>query len=126
MSAINFSMEKSNKSISAATELAALLAFFEKIANKENVLIDSIRESGLFKLKADRWCFTLPSLHIFLQNNYEELADINYTTFRKLIYRNPINMIIKTFDAEMIIENNLNNVNDSQYALVWRNKVLQE
>ncbi len=105
-------------------ELVTLLAFFENIARKDSILMKKIRKSGLFKLKTDRYIFTLPNLHIFLQDNYEELADIDYKLLRKLIYRNPINMIIKTFDAEMVLENNLSKVNDSEYALVWRNKTL--
>jgi hypothetical protein len=119
-------MNISNKESSEYMELVTLLAFFENIARKDIILMKKIRKSGLFKLKTDRYIFTLPNLHIFLQDNYEELADIDYKLLRKLIYRNPINMIIKTFDAEVVLENNLSKVNDSQYALVWRNKTLQE
>jgi hypothetical protein len=100
----------------------ALITFFAQVARKDKTLIDKLKQQPCFLVEPGRWCFTLPDLHTFLQQEDDVYRDIDYRLFRRAIFSSPINAAIRPFDAEVIIADNCAKVDHSRYALVWHHK----
>lgn len=100
-----------------------LITFFEQVAQKDKSQLKKINQEAYFNLDEERWCFTLPALHLFLQHQYDNFSCIEYKRFRQLIFSSPINQRVKLYGAEIIITNNLSKVDKSGYALVWPPKI---
>ena len=98
-----------------------LLAFFEKVAQKDKVQLKKLKDEKSFSIRAERWCFTLPDLFVFLGKNNNIFRYSEYSQFRKLIFNSPIHRAVKLYGAEITITDNLGNVDKSSYALVWPN-----
>ena len=99
-----------------------LISFFNQVAQKNKIQLENIKQEACFELEQERWCFTLPDLHSFLQRQNNVFKYINYKKFRKLIYNTPINQSVKVYNAEIIIIHNLGKVDKSVYAMVWQAK----
>jgi len=99
-----------------------LISFFEQVAQKDKIQLEQLKQESCFSVDQERWCFTLPDLHLFLQHQNNALNCIEYNKFRQLIFNSPINQTIKPYDAEIIITNNQGKVDISSYALVWNKK----
>lgn len=104
------------------TTKQTLIYFFEKAAQKNEVLLEKLNQESCFTVEQELWCFTLPNLHSFLQRQNNVFNHINYKKFRKLIYSTPINQSVKVYDAEIIIIDNQGKVDKSTYALIWQAK----
>lgn len=98
----------------------ALGLFFAKVAQKDTLLLNKLRNEQTFIVNQQQWSFTLPSLYTFLQDNENLPNELDYSQFRKLIFDSPINSITKSNGAEIIISNNQAKVDKSTYALVWQ------
>ncbi len=96
-----------------------ILKFFKNVATKNTKLIATLTQEKSFKVNQGGWYFTLPDLYTYLQNSDENFYDIKYEIFRKNLYATNINEYIKPFGAEIKISKNLNNVDYSEYHLVW-------
>jgi len=105
--------------VAAAAE-RALLAFFERVAEKDAAQLDKLSRCPEFRLEHGRWRFALPDLHRFLQGEDDAFASIDYTKFRNLILKSPINRAVKPFGAEIAIAENRGKVDRSRYVLIWR------
>lgn len=97
----------------------ALVSFFERAAQKDRALLEKLKQEPGFDVEPERWCFTLPGLHAFLQRQDEAFGHIEYKPFRQLVFRSAINPAIKPYGAEITIHDNRSNVDRSGYALVW-------
>lgn len=102
-----------------STELA-LLSFFERVARKDDAQIEKIAREHRFSLERDRWSFTLPDLHRFLQGQDGDLGRLDYKQFRRLIFASPVNQVLKSCGAEITLADNRGKADLSRYALVWR------
>ncbi len=97
-----------------------LISFFEQVAQKDTSQLNKLKQNKYFSVEKERWCFTLPDLYAFLRLQNDDLNDIDYQQFRKLIFNSPINQTIKSYGAEITITDNQTNVDKSSYALVWK------
>jgi hypothetical protein len=100
----------------------ALITFFERVARKDKVQIDKLKQQQCFLVEQGRWCFTLPDLYSFLRQQDDVFRYTDYKLFRRALFSSPINAIIRQFDAEVIIADNRAKVDHSRYALVWHHK----
>jgi len=98
----------------------ALIDFFKKIASRETQILTILKQEENFQMNAEQWRFTLIDLHSFLQRYNSEYQGIDYNKFRKILYSSPINDEIKQFGAEITIDINKKNINNSVYMLIWR------
>ena len=101
----------------------ALISFFEQVALKNMAILEKLKSEQRFELNTQRWQFTLPSLHSFLQNQDDEFSYIDYTAFRKILFNTPIHQIVKSHGAEINISDNQVKVDKSHYALVWNTEI---
>lgn len=99
-----------------------LIDFFQHVAKKDVSILSKISIEEYFTVGEGNWQFTLPDLHVFLQQNYDVFSTIDYKQFRKLIFSSKINSEIKPLGAEVTIFNNKNNVDLSTYELAWNNQ----
>lgn len=97
----------------------ALISFFEQVAQKKKLLLKIIKQEQHFTIDEKCWRFTLPDLHLFLQQNNDLFSHVDYLKFRQLIYNSPINQSVKPYGAEITIANNQDKVDKSSYALIW-------
>ncbi len=104
-----------------ATE-KALISFFEQVALKNKALLTKIEVEQSFDIDNERWQFTLPNLHAFLQNQDDEFISIDYIAFRNILFNCPINQTVKLHGAEINISDNQAKVDISRYALIWNNQ----
>lgn len=105
-----------------ASNEQALISFFEQVAQKKKELLNKLKQEQHFNVIKELWSFTLPDLHLFLQQHDNLFKEINYKQFRKLIYNTPINQSIKLYNVEITIIDNQSKVDKSCYALVWHPK----
>lgn len=98
----------------------ALIAFFERVARKDADQLSKLRQERRFTVEPGRWCFTLPDLHSFLQEQDAEFRSLDYRRFRKAIFNSPINETAKSRGAEIAIVDNRGKIDRSRYALVWK------
>lgn len=96
-----------------------LMAFFSRVAQRDQPLLDSLEQAQAFSFNQDRWCFTLPNLYHFLIEHDDEFSGIDYGDFRQLVFKSPINETIKPLGAHIDIEDNQYKVDKSTYALIW-------
>ena len=99
----------------------ALVLFFKQVALKNKALIAEINIEKCFEIGHEKWEFTLPNLHSFLQNHNLAFSSTDYLTFRKILFNSPINQTVKLYGAEICIADNQNNTDRSIYSLVWKN-----
>ena len=97
----------------------ALISFFEQVAQKNKLLLKTLKQEQCFTIDQECWHFTLPDLHLFLQQNNDLFSHIDYQQFRQLIFSSPINQSVKPYGAEVTITDNQGKVDKSSYALVW-------
>jgi len=97
-----------------------LISFFEQVALKDISLLKKLKQEQCFNVNTQRWCFSLPDLHLFLQHHDDVFISIEYKQFRQLIFTNPVNQTVKLHGAEIVITENLNKVDKSTYAMVWQ------
>ncbi|BAU49219.1 hypothetical protein SVA_2671 [Sulfurifustis variabilis] len=98
----------------------ALISFFEQAARRNETLLNKLRQEPRFTVEPGRWCFTLPDLHSFLQEQDAEFRSLDYRRFRKALFNSPINETAKSCGAEITIVDNQGKVDRSRYALVWK------
>lgn len=99
-----------------------LISFFEQVAQKDKAQLRKLEQEQCFSVDKERWCFTLPNLFTFLQNQDDVFSGIDYKQFRKMIFSSPINQTVKYCGAEITITDNQANVDKSRYTLVWQTK----
>ncbi|MEE2699314.1 MAG: hypothetical protein VX923_06425 [Pseudomonadota bacterium] len=92
--------------------------FFKQVAKKDESLLKHLKKN--FNLTDKCWHFTLPNLHLFLQNQDDVFKKIDYKKFRKLIFNSHINKTVKLYGAEVTIKENKAKVDASSYNLTWR------
>lgn len=97
----------------------ALVSFFEQVARKDRALLEKLEQEPRFSMQPERWCFTLPGLHAFLQCQDETFSHLGYGPFRKLIFCSAINQTLQSCGAEITLHDNRSHVDKSTYALVW-------
>ncbi len=97
----------------------ALLSFFNQVALKNEAVLAPLKSEQCFDINAKRWQFKLPDLHVFLQHQESVFTHIDYNSFRKILFSCPINQTIKSNGGEIIITENHNNVDKTQYTLIW-------
>lgn len=97
-----------------------LIGFFEQVANKDKLLLEKLSAEDCFKLDDEKWLFSLPNLHAFLQNIDDKFKALDYNQFRNLLFSSPINQAIKQCGAEIKIEDNQGKVDKSKYILAWK------
>ena len=97
----------------------ALISFFVRVAKKDKAQLNKLKQQQCFSVDRQRWCFSLPDLHSFLQFQDDTFSCIGYMQFRQLIFNSPIHKNVKSFGAEITIIDNQGKVDKSGYALVW-------
>lgn len=97
-----------------------LISFFEQVAQKDISLLKKLKQEQCFNVNPQRWYFTLPNLYSFLQHQDDVFISIEYKQFRQLIFNSPVNQTVKLHGAEIVITENLNKVDKSTYAMIWR------
>lgn len=97
-----------------------IMAVFDQLASKDPLMMEQIARHEDFAIEADRCLFTLPLLFEFLQYLHPGLAKSSYRDFRRIIFNCPINRAISVHNAEIVIIDNQHKVDQSTYALVWR------
>lgn len=102
----------------------ALICFFERVARKDRVQLQTLKRERRFRVEEERWCFTLPALHAFLRRHDDAFGAVDYRRFRRLIFASPINRAVKSLGAEIVVADNLAKVDRSRYALVWRSTLI--
>ncbi|MCW8962152.1 MAG: hypothetical protein OQL16_00045 [Gammaproteobacteria bacterium] len=98
----------------------ALASFFEQVAQKDNTLLNTIKQEACFRLDQAQWHFTLPDLYSFLQLYDDVFNLVDYSQFRQLVFSSTVNQDIKPYGAEIIITDNQGKVDKTGYALVWQ------
>lgn len=99
----------------------ALVSFFEQVAQKDEILLNKLRQESRFNLTPEHWCFTLPDFYSFLQRQDVSFRAIEYRQFRRALFNSPVNKTIEPYGAEIIIVDQRGKVDQSGYALIWRN-----
>ena len=97
-----------------------LIQFFEDVAQQQPELLAALEQQSIFKIEQGRWSFTLPDLHRFLQQQFKEIEQLDYTQFRSAVFDSAINHSVAKYNAKIIIANNCGKVDQSEYALVWQ------
>lgn len=103
----------------AAGREARLLRFFEHVARRDPDLLRELARVTDFNLEPRRWSFTLHDLHVFLRQHDAALSDLDYRSFRALLYNSPVNRTVKASGAEIVVDDNRGNTDRSRYALLW-------
>ena len=96
-----------------------LVSFFKQAARKDQDVLEKLELDLNFSIEPDRWCFSLPDLHAFLQRQNTIFAHTGYSQFRKLVFCSLLNQVMRSCGAEIIIVDNQGHVDRSGYALVW-------
>ncbi len=99
----------------------ALISFFEQVALKNKTLLSKLELEQHFDIDNEKWQFTLPNLHAFLQNEDNVFNCVDYVTFRRILFNCPINQTVKLHGAEINISDNQAKIDKSHYALIWNN-----
>jgi len=97
----------------------ALISFFNQVALKDNAILVKLKSERCFNIDDESWQFILPDLHFFLQQQDTSFSQVDYLSFRKILFGCPINQSLKLNGGEIVILKNHNNVDKSLYALVW-------
>jgi hypothetical protein len=97
----------------------ALIRFFEQAAQRDSDLLEKLITERSFSVEEGRWGFTLPDLHRFLQCHEAVFGTIDYKDFRRAIFNSPVNQVVRTYGAEVIIADNRGKVDQSSYAMIW-------
>jgi hypothetical protein len=97
-----------------------LISFFEQVAQRDISLLKKLKQERCFNVDQRHWHFTLPTLYSFLQHQDDVFISIEYKQFRQLIFNSPVNQTVKLHGAEIVITENLNKVDKSTYAMIWR------
>ena len=63
-----------------------LIAFFEQVFRGDDVQLEKLRQEHAFNVDRNRWCFTLPDLHCFLQKHDASFQQVDYAQFRSVIF----------------------------------------
>ncbi len=121
-------MTDSNKSI-IETELYqhVLEEIFGGFVRMEPKLLQSIETfSGEVFVDKKALIFTLPALFEFSCASFEQINGYkipndrsNYLCFRKALYSNPTNCLLRKNSAQIELETNHSDINKSQYKLVF-------
>jgi len=98
----------------------ALVSFFERVAQKDIILMEDISQEPCFRIDQAQWHFTLPDLYAFLQQYDDVFNLVDYSRFRQLVFSSTINQDIKPYGAEIVITDNQGKVDKSGYTLVWQ------
>ncbi len=98
-----------------------LISFFEQVALKNKTLLSKLKLEQCFDVDNERWQFTLPNLHTFLQKEDDAFNCVDYVAFRKILFNCPINQTVKLYGAEINISDNQTKIDKSRYALIWNN-----
>ena len=101
------------------TAADSLLSFFWQVTIREPTLITALTQETSLNIDDKRWEFDLQQLYRFLQLYDPGFTEIEYKSFRQLLYQCPVNSKIKPGGAEIIIVDNQSRVDASTYALVW-------
>lgn len=96
-----------------------LLQFFLNVARRDNHIMKTLHQSG-FKIDSYRWHFLLPELYDYLKKQEKSFLKVSYVEFRKKIFNLPINQEILPYGATIITHKNLNNTDQSHYAMTWK------
>ena len=99
----------------------ALISFFKQVALKKKAILDSLKMEQCFDVDNEKWQFRLQDLHTFLQHQDDTFSQIDYKTFRNILFSCPINHTVKSYGAEINISDNQAKVDKSVYVLVWNN-----
>lgn len=99
----------------------ALISFFEQVAQKDEIQLNKIRQESRFTLTQEQWCFTLPDFYSFLQRRDVVFRAIEYRQFRRALFNSPVNKTIEPYGAKIIIVDQRAKVDQSGYALIWKN-----
>jgi hypothetical protein len=83
----------------------ALVSFFVRVARKDTPQLERLKRDQHFLVGRERWCFTLPELYSFLQQDDDVFLGVDYRQFRRAIFNCPVNRA---------------KVDQSGYALVWQ------
>lgn len=98
----------------------ALVAFFERVAQKDSAQFKTLSQEPHFVMEQGRWTFTLPDLYLFLQRQDDVFSKVTYPQFRSAIFDSTINQAVKLHGAEIIVVCNREKVDKSEYALIWQ------
>lgn len=97
----------------------ALIAFFERVAQREAAEIARLAAEERFRLSQTAWRFALPDLYAHLARHEPALSGVAYKQFRQALFNCPINRAIGGHGAAVTIAENKGKVDDTLYALVW-------
>lgn len=98
----------------------ALVAFFERVAQKDSAQLTILSQESRFAIEQGRWTFTLPDLYLFLQLQDSVFSKITYPQFRSAVFNSTINQAVKLYGAEIAIACNREKVDRSEYVLIWQ------
>lgn len=94
-----------------------VLLFVRFLRKDAKLLLDIEMFTEDFTLAEDKWHFTLPVLHKFLQASEPEFNNMDYLTFRQLVFNNPINHLLSKQGGKVFITENHSNVDQSIYSV---------
>lgn len=100
-----------------------IIDFFTSYLKEDVELYQAISNAQLDTLQINHeensLIFTLPTLFKFMQARYsEELAETAYLVFRKMLYTNPTNTLLKQHGGEVVIHQANDDHDLSLYKLV--------
>lgn len=93
-----------------------IIQIFINFIEKDPELLKAIINSAMPATEY-YWQFTLPELHKTTKSVDPLLANLNYNSFRSLLFNSSVNKQLKARGAEIIIVENKNKVDLSIYAL---------
>ena len=96
----------------------ALFNVFCLFLDRDDNLLRQLNDCGQdIIIESDAWYFSVPALYGFVVTRLPEIEQLDYQTFRKMLFEFPFNQMLKSIGAEISISKNNKKLDLSIYRL---------
>jgi|TARA_B110000259_G_scaffold73155_1_gene86151 hypothetical protein len=95
-----------------------LILYFARYLENDREVIEAIQLFGQsFQLKKSSWQFTMLDLHQFCSEQIHSIENLNYSSFKQLIYQNPTNQLLRDHGGQFEVFLNSGKIKKTIYCL---------
>jgi hypothetical protein len=96
-----------------------LTLYFARYLENDPEVIEAIQSFGQsFQLEKNSWQFTMLDLHQFCSEQIHSIENLNYPSFKQLIYQNPTNQLLRDHGGKFEISLNSGKIKQTIYCLI--------
>jgi hypothetical protein len=94
------------------------MLYFARYLENDPEVIEAIQSfAKSFQLTNNSWQFTLHDLHQFCSEQIPSIENLNYPSFKQLLYQNPTNQLLKSNDGKFEVFLNSGSIEKTIYCL---------